>query len=140
MDFRLTNTVFEADGIFGILADMTGKVVAVTLQHAYDAEVGNGTYAAKISPGTYKCVKGTHRLEGMFGNFVTFEITGVAGHTNLLFHWGNYNKDSEGCVLLGESIEEAGSERMITHSRDTFAKFMGLLTDINTFTLTVENT
>lgn len=138
MDFRLKNEAFDADGVFGALYDAANKAIAVTLQHAYDSGKGDGSYLPKIPPGVYKCVRGQHRLEGMSADFTTFEITGVDGHTNLLFHWGNYNLDSEGCVLLGEHVAPTDNGLMITNSRDTFAKFMGLLTGVDSFTLTVE--
>lgn len=142
MNLILTRNLFQPDGIFGELQDETGTQVAVTLEHAYDAGHGDGSYAPKLQPGTYLCRRGPHQLHGMTEPFITFEITGVVGHTNILFHWGNYNKDSEGCVLLGRRIvpnPDAPSDLMITSSRNTFLKFLDLQRDLDSFTLTVKD-
>ena len=132
MDLILTNTDFNADGIFGTLTDSNGSIIAYTLQHAY--EQPDSTYAPKLYNGTFICQRGEHRLEGMDHDFTTFEITGVEGHTDILFHSGNYNDDSAGCVLLGS--ERFGN--MVTNSRNTFNNFMNLQDGIDQFTLTVQ--
>ncbi len=142
MNMILTDKAKEVDGIFGTLESEDGSFSCVTLQHAYDSGLGDGSFAAKIPPGTYNCVRGQHHLLGMPAPFTTFEITGVPGHTNLLFHVGNFNEDSEGCVLLGRRIAprdppEIGN--MITSSRNTFNAFMDLQIDVDSFTLTVRD-
>lgn len=126
MDLTLKRTDFTLDGIFGVLLDETGQQIAMTLEHSYDGQ-------PKIPPGQYLCYRSMHRLEGMDHDFETFEIRGVEGHSNLLFHWGNFNKDSSGCILLGESR----TGEMITHSRDTFQKFMLLENDSVKFKIAI---
>ena len=130
VSFKLTRKEFRPDGIFSELVDQNGKLVAHTLEHSYDN-------LPKITNGTWKCVRGPHRLHNMTEDFITFEITGIAGHTDLLFHWGNYDKDSEGCVLVGEAVVQNGAIEMITNSRATFAKFMDSLNGIDEFEVTV---
>jgi hypothetical protein len=76
----------------------------------------------------------------MTEDFITFEIKGVPNFngipvTGVLFHWGNYDKDSEGCVLMGSSE----TPTMITNSRQTWADFMKDLDGIDSFTLTVQS-
>src|SRR6266481_1747921 len=110
---KLIRTDKNYNGVFGILQDSDGNNLAVTLEHSYDG-------IPKIPNGTFTCVRGSHRLHGMTNDFITFEITGVPDHINILFHWGNYNKDSEGCVLLGKA--RVGDT--ITMSRLTFESFM----------------
>lgn len=134
MDLTLKRTDSTADGIFSDLLDPSGNRIACTLEHAYDSGHGDGSYAAKVQPGTYKCVRGQHQLHGMKFPFTTFEITGVVGHTDILFHVGNYNRDSEGCVLLGDAISPVNT---LVGSKDAFNRFMLLLTDIDNFKLTV---
>ena len=121
------------DGIFSLGLNDAGEQVLVTLEHAY-ADEQNDRWSPKIPNGTYRCVRGKHRLHGMDEDFETFEITGVEGHTGLLFHWGNWNKDSEGCILVGASIDGV----MITMSRASFAKFMAMQDGLDEFQLTVE--
>ncbi len=123
---KLTRVEANDNGIFGVLLDDTGKQLAVTLEHSYFREV-------KLPVGEYICVRGQHRLHNMINDFTTFQITEVPGHSNILFHWGNYNKDSDGCVLLGES--RVGD--MIINSRITFVNFMQSLNGIDKFNLEV---
>jgi hypothetical protein len=138
MRLTLQRLNFRSDGIFGILTDEDRSQVAVTLEHAYPA-IGQG-FSAKIPEGTYTCQRSLHRLHGMDTDFETFEVMNVPDHTGILFHWGNWNRDSEGCVLLGREthLEDEGS--MVTDSRDTFKLFMARASGLDTFELVVQNT
>ncbi len=107
----------------------------MTLEHAYQE---GELWLPKMKLGSYTCQRGMHRLNGMEQDFETFEITAVPGHTNILFHWGNWTKDSEGCVLLGEALAESSEGEMITNSKATFAHFMERLAGVDSFTLTVD--
>lgn len=129
---KLIRHDFRPDGIFGILYDAEGDQIACTLEHSYADR-------PKLPVGTYVCIRGQHRLHDMTQDFDTFEITGVPGHTNILFHWGNYNRDSEGCVLLGRGVTDSPVGWMVTSSRATFARFMLDLEGIDSFQLTVED-
>jgi hypothetical protein len=135
MDLNLVRTGYLASGVFSVLYADQAKL-AVCLEHAYLA-TDRISYFAKIPKGVYLCQRGIHQLIGMAQPFETFEITGVPGHTNLLFHAGNFNRDSEGCILLGQDMAPAGSGEMITNSKATFATFMNLQTGIQNFQLTV---
>lgn len=133
----LHNREFRADGIFG---DFTfagdDHPFMVTLQHAYQQD-DTGKWMPKITPGTYTCVRGTHALHNGIP-FETFEITGVAGHSGLLFHPGNFNADSEGCVLCGQTqITQSNGEDMITGSVVEFHAFMARLQGVDSFVLQV---
>lgn len=139
MNLTLVRTVNNEDGILGNLEDEAGNSIAVTLEHAYDLGTGDGSYSPKLPDGVYLCVRGQHQLHGMSSPFSTFEVTKVPGHTGILFHVGNYNRDSDGCILLGESIEVDHGNHMITDSRDAFAKFLALQEGIDQFTLTVKD-
>lgn len=134
MDLTLRHKSSDQFGIFGILEDEGGHAIAVTLEHAYASATG---FNGKIPPGRYKCVRGPHRLHSMTSDFETFEVTGVVGHDNILFHWGNYNKDSDGCILLGDRKADVGGSEMITNSKVTFAKFMELQKGLSSFELRV---
>lgn len=140
MDMILTRHEYSVDGIFSILTDSMGIALAETLEHAYTA-TGDSTPFPKIPNGTYTCVRGAHHLGPQATPIETFEVTGVAGHTRILFHPGNYNRDSEGCILLG-SIPRAPSlsQIMIYNSKESFTKFMELQKGVNTFKLIVQDT
>ncbi|CAM6004808.1 unnamed protein product [Sphagnum balticum] len=129
--FVLTRTRFCADGIFGELKTADGGFVAYTLEHSYDNK-------PKLVNGIYTCKRGPHRLHGMTQDFTTFEVMGVPNFngvpvTGILFHWGNYDKDSEGCILMGSSE----TPTMIGNSRQTWSDFMNSLNGVDNFELEV---
>lgn len=130
MDLKLITTLHTAKGIFGFLTDTNDNELSVTLQHAY--QLVTGDYEPKLMPGIYICVRGNHNLNS--GPISTFEVMAVPGHTGILFHYGNYNDDSEGCILLGTYADA----NQIYNSRVAFDKFMKLQTGVDSFTLTVE--
>ncbi len=139
MNMTLERTDFEADGILGILLDDKDFFVAHTLEHAYGTGAGDGSYTPKVPVGTYTCKRSPHRLHGMSVTFETFQLMDVPNHSNILLHWGNFNKDSDGCILLGQEVTTGPKgEHMITNSRATFVKFMDLQDGVDTFTLTVK--
>lgn len=138
MDLTLTRSAIAKDGVLGTLKSNDLSFSCVTLEHAYEDITSANRFNPKLPAGTYKCVRGQHRLHNMTSDFTTFEITGVPGHSNILFHWGNYNRDSEGCVLIGDAVTtDSDGEVMITSSRLTFSEFMQFQNEVNEFILTV---
>ena len=132
MNLKLIRSKFELYGIEGELFDDKGLHVCFTLEHAYQQP--DGSYLPKLPVGFYLCQRGQHRLNGMTNSFETFEITAVPGHTNILFHKGNYNNDSEGCVVLGKAIGTG----CILESALAFGAFLQLEEGIDSFTLSVQ--
>lgn len=135
MGWMLQTTDEREDGVFGELYQ-NGELFCKTLEHAYpDA---GGHYLPKLPRGyTYKCVRGWHQLEHG-PRFETFEITGVPGHSGILFHIGNFNRDSNGCCLLGASVVcDADNDWCIERSTATFQRFMAANADVDEFDLEV---
>jgi len=125
----LTYTDYNEDGIFGNLLMESGTKFSI-LTHAFIDQ--SPPYPA-TQPDAYICRRGMHQLE--HGDpFETFEVTNVQGHTGILFHKGNWNKDSEGCFLLGEHR----TDTMITESAVAFTQFMKELEGIDEFTLVIK--
>ena len=133
MKLILTRTDRRDDGIFSELTHEDGELVAYALEHSY---FSGAMFEPKIPLGDYKCKRGTHQLHGMDHTFETFEVMGVKDHSGILFHWGNYNKDSAGCILLGTDIVKS-DPWMVTESRKAFNKFMLLLDGEDSFDLAV---
>lgn len=126
-------------GILGRLFRDDESRIGVTLEHAFQfKDTPAGLWEPVIPKGVYTCVRGPHRLAHMTQDFETFEVTGIARHSGLIFHWGNWNTDSKGCILLGDALSNSPAGPMITDSRRTFAKFMAGLSGTDTFTLTIE--
>jgi len=127
MNCTLKRNKWTLDGIFGMLYDENNKQIAVTLEHSYNC-------MPKVAAGTYTCVRhAPNRLP-----YATFELQNVPDFkgsivTGILIHIGNYNHDSDGCILLGS--ERNGD--MIMHSKKTFEAFMDLKKDVDSFILTI---
>lgn len=128
-----------ASGIFGNLCSLDGEFLVQTLEHSYPNAWGTA-FLPKIPAGVYTCVRGLHQLKAtpLHPNpkpFATFEITNVPGHTDILFHSGNFNGDTEGCVLLG--LKRLGSFEIL-ESKLAFEAFMKNREGIQTFQLEVD--
>ena len=78
-------------------------------------------------PDRFQIPAGQHPLRPFPGNehtrwHNTIEIL-VPGHTVLLFHAGNWEEDSTGCVLLGSEAGKLRGDRAVLNSGDTFKRF-----------------
>lgn len=135
MDLTLTRTRFSVDGIYGELTGGDDEINLVTLEHGYARPMGYPRFLPKLPEGIYTCKRGMHQLEGMKAPFETFEIENVPGHTDILFHVGNFNKDSAGCVLVGLVAGDA----KIVCSREAFQRLLKAQVGLDTFQLTVQN-
>jgi hypothetical protein len=135
MDLILRRFAYREDGIFGEILDDKGEHLFYTLEHAYYDK--NKNYSPIIPDGSYQCVRGEHRLAFAKDNFETFEITGVDGHSGLLFHVGNFNQDSNGCVLLGMELNRGSAYYSIKDSKIAFDKFIDMQIGYDQFTIVI---
>lgn len=140
MEIILTRNEYRSDGIFGTLSLGTLSNTLRTREHAYEYPPLPG-YKPKLPLGSYTCIRGQHVISNGLGPFITFEVTGVVGHSGILFHVGNYNSDSEGCILLGVGTvggtNSTGGDKALTLSKVAFEEFMGALVGVDEFTLHV---
>ena len=131
MNLTLERYRFTEDGIFGHLFDEKGTIRINTLEHSFGDQ-------PKLADGTYTCQRGMHQLEHMTAPFETFEVCGVPEFEGvpvwgILFHVGNFNIDSNGCILLGL----AAADSSIISSKEAFGRFMKAQEGTNEFTLQV---
>jgi len=117
----------SSQGALGVLS-LDSEIFCFTLEPDKD-EKGK----LYIPQGLYRCV----RFHGTkWPN--TFEII-VPGHIAVLFHSGNVEADTKGCVLLGSSTGRLKGERAVLNSGVTFKEFLNRTKDLNTFPLFIEN-
>lgn len=137
MDLTLIRNQFRPDGIFGELRDNDGKLKLVTLERSYDDDTDP---RPKVSAGRYLCQRGTHRYKSG-RQYETFELLDVPGHTGILFHVGNHELDSEGCILLGTKIMKFGQNghnaQVLVNSKFAFEAFMGHQKGVDEFWLEI---
>lgn len=144
MDIEFTPKSCGPDGAFFTVHGTDGAPLFYVACHAYQQD--DGTWAPKTPPGAYTGVRGTHRIMNGPGHtlgpeFETFEITGVVGHSGVLFHKGNWPQtDSDGCFLTGIQLGPLNGSPAVLESGVAFDKFMALQAGADTFNLTVCNT
>jgi hypothetical protein len=131
MNLKLVRNRIDSTGTYGQLFSEQGELICLTLEHAYLFDHG---WYPKVNDGTYICQRGDHILES--GEEIeTFEIMNVPNHTGILFHRGNTENNSSGCVLLGSRL----SGNTLLNSTVAFNKFMALQDGVDQFTLLVED-
>ena len=115
-------------GIFGVLKD--GEV-------PFCVTVENNKFV--FPDGDYIC----ERIDSpKYGD--TFEITNVKNRTNMLIHWGNWEDDSLGCVILGERYDPIFTRNGkfkdgVGDSKKAFNEFIRRTHSIDEFTLKVRS-
>jgi len=122
---RLSSTL---EGTFGVF--MEHRIpFAVTLERPW---LLNRRNLSCIPSGRYVC----RRVESpRFGP--TFEVTDVPGRTHILFHKGNLDSDSEGCILVGERFDHLRGKPGILDSRHGFEELLLRLAGEDRFELIV---
>ena len=103
-------------------------------------KVGNAVFSFTLEPDTTFIKQGSYHCKRFRGTKWpdTFEIE-VPGHTAVLFHAGNVEADTKGCVLLGSSVGKLKGERAVLNSGNTFKQFLEVMKDQKFFTLFVSN-
>ncbi len=68
----------------------------------------------------------------------TFMVAGVPDRTNVLFHKGNTEDDTLGCILLGQTVGKLKGQRAVLNSGKSFDKFMLAMLGRQMFHLTIK--
>jgi hypothetical protein len=134
-DLELVRVSVAPSGAFGVLLRGGIPFGPVSLERTYPIaeSAPHGPQFVKIPPGRYRCV----RTRFNRGGYDTFEVTGVVGHERVLFHLGNAEDDSEGCVLLGQRFGLLRGQPAVLQSGLAFAEFMAAMGFRQSFELQV---
>lgn len=138
MRFHLRRIAESPDGTFGRME------VSETVFHTLEEEgLENQRNVSRIPAGTYLCRRTVYHRHG----YETFEVTGVPDRDRVLFHIGNTEEDTDGCILLGldsgllEVVDEDTGELTrkigVYHSRVAFRMFMQFLSGVDEFELEI---
>ena len=122
-------------GTFGIVFVESDPPFAVTLERQW---MNNEKGKSCIPTGEYTCKR---TFSPKFGS--TFEVTGVTGRSAILFHKGNIEDDSHGCILVGESFDPVIKDGKlipygITASGAGYRQFMDVFKSESEFKLVVK--
>ncbi len=122
---ELHTVAVRDDGCFSVLL-WDGRPFAVSVERTFENR------RTVITQGAYKCT----RTEYIKGGYETFEIH-APGHSRVLFHKGNVEDDSEGCVIVAEAFGIFGSRTAVLDARSGFGQFMQAAAGLNEFTMQV---
>jgi hypothetical protein len=115
---------------FGVMMH-GGQPFAVTLERPWR---DNERSKSCIPDGSYIC----ERVDSpRFGD--TFEVMSVTGRNHILFHKGNINADTHGCIIVGEMFDYLQEDRAVLSSAKGYKEFMALLNDTDKFSLVISD-
>lgn len=119
----------RTDGVFGVLS-IDNFPLCLTCERPW---LNNQKGISCIPTGHF----GPKRVNSpKFGN--TFEVP-VEGRSEILFHSGNIDDDSHGCIILGEEFNKWTTGQLsVSSSKIAFALFMQELVGENEFQLEVK--
>ena len=131
---RLSNT---EHGMFGV-ALWNHIPFAVTLERQWR---NNKTSESCIPLGVYLCIRCNkspdyHGDSPRFGD--TFQVFNVPGRSKILFHKGNLDDDTHGCILIGEQFGLLSGTPGILSSLQGFSEFKRLSAGLDEFMLSIE--
>jgi len=116
------------EGTFGVMT-INGVAACVTLE-PYSRD--NASNVSCIPTGQYICKRYSSKKHPN-----TFEITGIQGRSGVLFHAGNIDEHTAGCILLGSEFGILGDDHAILESGKAFNRFMQHFDDTQQFKLTI---
>lgn len=129
IEYSLKRIARSKIATFGVMIDNNGIPFCLSLENSWKDNKPN---VSCIPFGRYIC----KRVKSpKYGN--TFEITNVNSRSHILFHWGNWAKNTLGCVLLGEEFAVLKNEPAIASSKNAFNEFLNKLRGIDSFILNI---
>ena len=130
MELKLKRVAENEDATFGVLVN-GDTPFAVTLEPSWE---DNKKGISCIPSGPYSC----KRVKSpRFGD--TFEILDVEGRTHILFHKGNSERNTQGCVLIAEEFGILNGKAAVLASGRGFTEFMSILKEVDEFDLIIED-
>jgi hypothetical protein len=129
MKWKIIRKDYTQWGIFGELTSEDGQHFFFTLEHAYpvndEIHPGSIEYAPKIPEGIHRCVPYASPKHKMIVPLLDNLDDPTDQDRKFEIHIGNYNHDSDGCILVGTGLgNRYGGGKMLTASKQAFAKLM----------------
>lgn len=136
-DIELVRVCVAPEGAFSVLLIDGVPAGPVCLERTYPLVENRprGPQFVKIPAGRYRCVRTTfHR-----GGYPSYEVSGVLGHSRLLFHVANDEADLDGCIGVGMRFGLLRGIPAVLDSREGFSEFLRLTRGRESFELLVRN-
>lgn len=126
---RLTDDGKQTLGVFQFYSGLLKALECKTLELPWK---DNNKQISCIPAGTYKVIKHNSLTFGK-----CFKILDVPGRSEILFHKGNFNTNTKGCILVGKDFIDINKNGTtdISASGATFEKMLTCLPD--SFNLTI---
>lgn len=116
---------------FGVLLE-GDTPFALTLEPPW---LDNKPFISCIPAGTYTCQLTESPKFGL-----TYEVMDVEGRTHILFHKGNTQEDTSGCILVGEEFADTNAGNpWIKSSAKGFLEFISRIHGEITFELEIQD-
>ena len=115
---RLDEGIEQTLGHFTLYDGLEKVFECVTLELPYE---DNLTDISCVNKGVYEV---THRYSEKYKNHLI--LNDVPNRRYILIHYGNYNTDTEGCILVGSRFAQINADSLldITASRRTLSELL----------------
>lgn len=104
---------------------INGKAFCVTLENPWK---NNTPMISCIPKGIYYCRQVDSPKYGK-----TYEVANVHGRTHILFHAGNTENHTKGCILLGKYFGELNGQKAVLDSKKTINMFLYKMLAVDSF-------
>lgn len=121
----LKTVALRDDGCYSVLL-WDGVPFAVSVEHTFEE------LRTVVKNGIHECTRDRYHK----GGYETFEIQ-IKGHDRVLFHRGNTEEDSRGCIIVGESFGALKGRVAVMDSMKGFQEFMDLTAGLSSFFMEV---
>lgn len=129
MEIILQRLYQGKDCTIGTLS-MDRKILCHTLENPWK---DNKEDISSIPEGRYSCIPYSSEK---YPN--VWKLNSVKDRTNVLIHNGNYEEDTEGCILVGSNVANYKGKNMVTNSRLTLNKLHSDIGIGRSFTLIIK--
>lgn len=116
---------------FGVMLNESQIPFALTLERPWR---DNQRGISCILSGAYVCGRVNSPRFG-----ATFQVLNVFGRAEILFHKGNIQEDSHGCILIGEQFGVLSNEPAILAAKEGFEEFMRITSTVSEFELFIRD-
>lgn len=120
---RTKSDDYQTTGVFSLLDESGFLFNCFSLELPHKR---NQTSISRIPSGRYLCKKRHSKKYGWH-----YILDNVPNRSYILIHFGNYNRDTKGCILLGKDLIDINGDGKldVTSSRKTMEKLLSIASE-----------